>query len=83
MLQIQVHIKLPKPLPGVEYTRAFLDELAEMWLAYKPLPPRVKVYALSWKSREEAPWFKETRAGKIESARESFSKIKGFRFSGV
>lgn len=83
MLQIQIHIKLPKPLLGVEYTREFLDELAQMWLDCKKLPPRVKVSALSWKSRESAPWYKEARPGKIETARESFSKIKGFRFTGV
>lgn len=83
MLQIQIHIKLPKPGPGVEYTREFLDGIAEAWLAYKKLPSRVKVSALSWKTREGAAWTREARPGKIETARESFSKIKGFRFTGT
>ena len=83
MLQIQVHIKAPRPAPGIEYTRALLDEVANRWINYRPIPKGFKVTALSWRTRTSADFYKETRPRKIESARESFSKIGGFEASSV
>jgi hypothetical protein len=79
-LQVQVHIKLPK-FAGVtlEPTRAALDDIAKAWLEYKPLPRGVKVWALQWRDGSRKPWSKkETRAAKIEAARENFSRIGGW-----
>lgn len=79
-LQVQVHIKLPK-FAGVviEPTRAALDDIAKVWLEYKPLPPGVKVWALQWRDGSNKAWSpKEVRAGKIASARENFSRIGGW-----
>jgi hypothetical protein len=77
-LQVQVHVKLPR-FSGVkvEPGRKLLDDIARAWLNYEPLPDGVKVNALWWRNGNKQ-WTKETRAGKIESARESFSKIRGW-----
>ena len=82
-LQIQVHIKAPKPVPGIEYTRKLLDEVANRWINYQSIPRGFKVTALSWRTRTSVGFYKETRPRKIESARESFSKIGGFEASSV
>jgi len=77
-LQVQVHVKLPR-FAGVkmEPSRAVLDDLARRWLNYEELPEGVTVNALWWRNGNKR-WTKETRAGKIETARESFSKIRGW-----
>ena len=78
-LQVQVHIKMPAAPPGVEYTRALLDEIAQRWIDYKPIPKGVKVTAVSWRTAESKPYHKESRTRAIERARASFSQI-GFKF---
>ena len=79
MLQVQVHIKLPKPAPGVEYSRKLLDEIAERWFLEQPLPARVKVMAVSWNGG------RPVTGKKMELARFQFSivaKNGPFRFTG-
>jgi hypothetical protein len=83
MLQIQVHIKLPKPVAGIEYTRALLDEIANRWINYEKIPNGVKVTALSWRTKRSQDFTKEARPAKIESARAAFSQVGGFVASSV
>ena len=78
-LQVQVHVKLPKPKAGVKYSKKFLDTIAEMWLKREPLPPRVKVTAISWNGG------RAVTGAKMEDARFRFSGISeaGWTFTGV
>jgi hypothetical protein len=80
-LRVQVHVKLPK-LPGVEYTAKFLDEIVEQWFDTGKTPARIKIKAISW-TRGGRPGGKETAPGRIETARESFQRIKALRFRTV
>lgn len=79
MLQVQVHIKLPKPGPGVEYSRALLDEIAERWLKREKLPKNIQVTAISWNGSEPVT------GGAMEDARFRFGFIAEngpFEFTG-
>ena len=74
MLEIQVHVKLPK-LIGAEYSRKFLDTVSEMWLRGEPLPKGISIQALSWRSRERGPWSEARSPAAINRAREDFRAI--------
>jgi len=74
MLQIQIHVKMPKPGPGVRYSSQLLDEIAERWLKGKALPRRIQVTMLEWRwGRGE--WRAATTAGAMRSARDDFRFI--------
>jgi len=84
MLQIQVHIKLPKPGLGVEYSRDLLDEIAERWLKSERLPRRVKVTAISWRTGT-GRWKAENHPHAMLRVREDFRNIAEagpFEFTG-
>lgn len=85
MLQIQVHIKMPKPGSGVRYSRTLLDAIAERWLKGESLPPRVQVTALEWRSSERAEWEGAKTPGQMRKARDDFRFITQagpFEFTG-
>lgn len=79
MLQIQVHIKLPKLKPGAKYSKKFLDAIAERWLMEEPLPKRIKVTAISWNGG------RPVTGRKMDEARFRFSAIsrEGWSFTGL
>ena len=84
MLQIQIHIQIPKPAGGVEYSKALMDEIAETWLKNKKLPKNIKVIALEWRSGT-GDW-KEARDPKqMNRVRDDFRQITvaGFTFTGI
>jgi len=72
-LQIQIHIRLPKPI-GATYSKDFLDAVAKRWLEGDKLPKAIKVDAIEWRDGAK-PWVKEARPRHIERARENFSRI--------
>ena len=85
MLQIQVHIELPKPAAGVEYTRALLDDIAQQWLLGKKLPANIKVRALEWRTGPNGKWKEERDPRRMKNVREDFRFIAqiGFSSTGV
>lgn len=85
MLQIQVHIKLPKPGPGIEYSRDLLNEIAERWLKSEPIPKRIKVTAISWRSGAVGRWKSENNPHAMLRVRVDFRNITEagpFEFTG-
>jgi hypothetical protein len=84
-LQVQVHIKLPKTRPGVEYSKTLLDEIAERWLKGEKLPASIKVSALEWRTAPKGKWKEERDPRRIKNVREDFRFIAqaGFDFTGV
>jgi hypothetical protein len=84
MLQIQVHVRLPKPIQGITYTRELLDALAERWLKNEPLPKRVTVTALEWRWGD-GKYKIERNPQRLKRVREDFRFITEagpFRFTG-
>lgn len=81
MLQVQVHITMPKPALGIVYSKGLLDELAGRWMRGKRLPNGVKVSAIEWRNGAK-PWVKEVRPAQMKSARINFWAVP-FRFSSV
>jgi hypothetical protein len=85
MLQIQVHIQIPKPAAGVEYSKALMDEIAETWLKGGRLPKQIRVTALEWRSDSKGQWKEVRDPANMQRVRKDFSAITtaGFMFTGV
>ena len=84
MLQVQVHIKLPKPKSGIRYSSSFLDTIADRWLKGEPIPKRIKVTMIEWRSGR-GPWRSEDDTRRMNRVRGDFQAIAqaGFKFTGA
>jgi len=84
MLQVQIHIKMPKPAPGIEYSGELLDALAERWLKRESLPRGVSVSMIEWRT-DSGVWKGEKDPARMNRVRHDFRFItfEGFRFTGT
>ena len=84
MLQVQIHIRMPKPAPGVRYSSELLDEIADRWLNGEKLPKRIQVTMIEWRSGR-GPWKEERDPRRMNSVRGDFQNMAqaGFRFTGA
>lgn len=85
LLQVQVHIKMPTPGPGIEYSGELLDALAERWLKRQSLPRGVSVSMIEWRSKKSGAWRGETDPARMNRVRYDFRFIayEGFTFTGT
>ena len=74
MLQIQIHVVLPPPPLGVEYTSELLDKIAERWLRFEPIPKAAKVRVMEWRTGT-GPWKEARTPAALRRAREDFQAI--------
>jgi len=82
VLRVQVHVQVPKPRPGVEYTAAFLDDVIARWWEGEKLPARIVVKSIAW-TRGAGAKREVTDPRAIKQARENFSRIPGLAFRTV
>jgi hypothetical protein len=75
MLQIQIHVVMPKPGPGITYSSELLDALAQRWLLNEPLPKRVKVSAILWRWNQNGTWKEERNPARMRRVRDDFHSV--------
>ena len=78
MLQVQVHIRIPKPGSGISYSKSLMDEIAKRWLSGAALPKGISVTAISWNGG------RPVTGRRMEDARFRFSAIgEDFNYEGM